>query len=248
MQELAVSVLSSVLVSGLLVGALIFLSKTWIGERIKREIESEYAAKLEIHKAQLKAAYDIAVETHKAMLKGQYDKELESIRADLTIAVHEHQVRFTALHEKVGEVVAGTYARLHKYLGAVGDCVKVIEDPSDPLNSERRKVVDQTRREFADFFFPQAIYLPKNVSAQVSQLDRELTVIANRLLILEDHRDNIKTHIPEWADAVIDLGKRAAPFLDALHDEFQALLGASPVTSVPEESHGTAKTPPCMDR
>lgn len=66
MTEYILSVVSSVTVSGLFAAALIFLSKSWMSQRIKSSIEHEYAEKLEGFKAQLKAEHDTALEKIKA--------------------------------------------------------------------------------------------------------------------------------------------------------------------------------------
>lgn len=71
MKDLAISIISSAAVSGLLSAGLIWLSKTWIAERMKNAIKHEYDEKLE---------------THKALLKAQSDVSLERLRCDLQIA------------------------------------------------------------------------------------------------------------------------------------------------------------------
>jgi len=56
------SILASASVSVALTAALVWLSKTWISERVKGAIEHEYAQKLETFKSQLKAQNDVAIE------------------------------------------------------------------------------------------------------------------------------------------------------------------------------------------
>lgn len=58
MQEFFITVITSASVSAALAAALVWLSKTWIGERLKNAIKHEYDQKLELHKAQLKAESD----------------------------------------------------------------------------------------------------------------------------------------------------------------------------------------------
>ena len=81
----------------MLVGAGIWLARSWLSERLKNSIRAEYDQKLETHKAQLKSQSDIAI---------------ERLRADLSIATAEHNIQFARLHEKRAEVIAETYARL----------------------------------------------------------------------------------------------------------------------------------------
>jgi hypothetical protein len=63
--------LTSTAVSTALAGLLIWLSKSWISERLQASIKSEY---------------DQLLETHKAQLKAQSHVELEKLRSQLTIA------------------------------------------------------------------------------------------------------------------------------------------------------------------
>ena len=62
MADLITSIVSSVTLSGILCGAIVWLSRTWITERLKNAIKNEYDEKLESHKAKLKAEHDIAIE------------------------------------------------------------------------------------------------------------------------------------------------------------------------------------------
>ena len=59
-QDYIISILSSAVVSGALVGILIWLSREWMSARIKGSIQHEYDQKLEAHKAQLKAENEVA--------------------------------------------------------------------------------------------------------------------------------------------------------------------------------------------
>jgi hypothetical protein len=66
MKELVLSIIASLAFSGLLTGALVFLTKSWISQRLKSAIEHEYAEKLEDYKARLKTEHDLALERLKA--------------------------------------------------------------------------------------------------------------------------------------------------------------------------------------
>lgn len=61
MGNLLLNIISSAAVSGALSGALIWLSRNWISERLKNSIKHEYDQKLEAHKAKLKIENDVAL-------------------------------------------------------------------------------------------------------------------------------------------------------------------------------------------
>lgn len=63
-------------------GLINFIFRTWISERIKNTIKSEYDQKLE---------------THKAILKSQSDVEIERLKSQLALIGIEHQIKFSKL-------------------------------------------------------------------------------------------------------------------------------------------------------
>lgn len=68
MNDVITTILASASVSSGLTAALLWLTKNWIGERIKGSIQHEYDQKLESHKAQLKAEHDREIERLKVVL------------------------------------------------------------------------------------------------------------------------------------------------------------------------------------
>lgn len=92
MTEYILSVVSSATVSGLLTAALVFLSKSWISQRIKNSIEHEYAEKLTGYQAQLKAENDAALEKLKA-----HNAQIQAIQAAATASL---TASHTAAQEK----------------------------------------------------------------------------------------------------------------------------------------------------
>jgi len=83
MYNFVLTLLASATVSAALTGALIYLSKTVIGERIKNSIKHEYDQKLEAHKATLKVINDSEIEILKAKLKSESDTAIARHTADL---------------------------------------------------------------------------------------------------------------------------------------------------------------------
>jgi hypothetical protein len=69
MDDFVKTVLASVSASTGLTAVLLWLTKSWIGERIKGAIQHEYDQKLETHKAQLKVEQDREIERFKAQLR-----------------------------------------------------------------------------------------------------------------------------------------------------------------------------------
>ena len=83
MSNLILTFIISTTVSVLLMSALIFLSKSWLSERLKNAIKHEYDEKLEAHKAKLKAEHDLNIETLKVKLKAKSDEAIAQLQHDL---------------------------------------------------------------------------------------------------------------------------------------------------------------------
>jgi hypothetical protein len=214
MTELILSVVSSAVVSSLFFCALFFLTKTWIGERIKRSIEHEYAEKLEAYKAKLAAENAI---------------ELERTRSALTIATTEHQIRFSKLHEKQAEVVAETYSRLGNYRSAVLSYSSPFGSKTDPPLPEQRAAVNNANKEFWDYFRPNEIYFPVDAADKVIEFAKTLYGISNEwYFVAEDAPESgpSLSRADRWRKEGEPLLSQEGQVFDRLRDLFRNLTDA----------------------
>lgn len=213
MTDIILSVVSSAVVSSLLFGALFFLTKTLIGERIRRSIEHEYAQKMEAYKAKLTAENAI---------------ELERTRSALTIATTEHQIRFSKLHEKRAEVVAETYARLRRYRTAVRNYSCRPVGDTDPPLEQQREAVDSAKKDFWDYFAPNEIYFSKDEAAEIIKFAESLYTVSGEWYLLQEdpeRRSNLSRG-DRWRKRGEPLLNEEAPLFDHLRDLFRSLIGA----------------------
>lgn len=145
MSDFFLQLLSSAAVSAFLSGFVIWLTKSWISERIKNSIKNEYDEKLETHKAQLKA---------------QADVESERLRLQLSIAATEHQVKFSRLHDKRAEVIAELYGLLVQAHWDAGSFISPVEFGGEPTKKEKYVTAMNAIADFFRFFEKNKIYLP----------------------------------------------------------------------------------------
>lgn len=148
MIDFAVQLLTSAAVSSLLAAAIVWLSKSWISERLKNSIKNEYDEKLETHKAQLKAQSDI---------------ETERLRSQLNITAAEHQVRFSRLHNKRAEVIAELYSLLVQAYWDTSSFVSPIDWAGEPDKKQKYVTAMNSIAEFFRFFDKNRIYLPEGL-------------------------------------------------------------------------------------
>jgi hypothetical protein len=131
------TIISSVSFSALLAAALIFLTKSWISERIKNAIKHEYDEKLETHKAQLK------------------------------LVEAERRIRLTRVFEKTAETIATTYAKLWAFHKAVEDCTQSGDHSDFAHSQELKMSIQSKHEDVCQYFLPRKIYFPKETARKI---------------------------------------------------------------------------------
>jgi hypothetical protein len=177
--NILVSIPASAGVSAVLSAALIWLSKTWISERLKSAIKHEYDQKLEAHKAQLKAEQEIA---------------LARKRAGLEVLVAEHHIRFSKLHEKRDNALADLFAKLKGAQNAIGTCeIELAGGALDELEKHGREA-DQAWALAREAFDRVSLYLPTRVDKTVEAVVRDLFDLALPCLLDHKNPDKLAAH------------------------------------------------------
>jgi hypothetical protein len=213
MKDLIFSVLSSAAVSAVLTGALIWLSKTWIGERMKNAIKHEYDEKLETHKAQLKAQSEVSV---------------ERLKSQLQIASAERNVRFSRIFERTAVTVAATYEKLLAFHDAIADYTSIVEWQSMPSKEERRKIMVDRRRDFLAYFRPNHLYLPKETAKQIQDFSAKLHSAAIDFMFGVEQGGDLRSQDPDrdtWIKVHQFISDEVPPLLELLEDDFRRILG-----------------------
>lgn len=204
-------VLASTVFSSLIVGALIWLTRSWISERLKNSIRSEYDQKLETHKAQLKSQSDVA---------------LERIRADLSIATAEHQIQFARLHEKRAEVIAETYARLTELHVALGDYVKIFEPAGDKPKEERRQAVQKAHEDFITYYRTKRIFIPESAVTKIDSInERSRSAFYSFFYEIEMTQAQGGHDTNRWLQIFNEVKDEMPVALKELERDFRSLLG-----------------------
>jgi len=218
MPEFVLQLISSAAVSTLLAGALVWLTKSWVSERLKNAIKNEYDEKLETHKAQLKA---------------QSDVESERLRAQLSIAATEHQVKFSRLHDKRAEVITDLYSLLVQAHWDAGSFVSPVEFGGEPNKKEKYVTAMNAIADFFRFFEKNKIYLP---AALCDLLERFVQVMRQKIIGFgvyvhydeetmpsESHHKKHEAWIAAW-----DYFDKEVPVARAaLEQELRNILGAA---------------------
>lgn len=217
------TIITSTAVSVALCSLVLWMTKAWIGERLKNAIKAEYDVKLESHKAQLKAEYDQRLETHKAQLKAQSDVEVERLKSTLSVAAAEKNTTFLQLHTRRVDVIANTYARLKKLHDCVANYVKPFVATGERTNEERRGDVAMASADFTPYFSQNELFLSKDVCNAVRQMNQELVGITNTFVYAIElaHTPDVQ----QWMKITEKFNGSVRQALAGLEDELRRLLG-----------------------
>jgi hypothetical protein len=208
------TILSSVAVSTIVTASLVWLSKSWISERLKNAIKNEYDEKLE---------------THKAKLKAEADTSVERLKCELQIAASERNVRYSRIFERQATTIADLYTKLLSYYEALKEYTKFIETSGDLPRSERLVALNKANRDFYDCFRVNKLYLPKETVDQIEAFHNELTDVRFNFLFgvdlpLLNRAPNAET-TKQWTMTVDSLNKELPALLRLLEDDFRGILG-----------------------
>lgn len=208
-ENFLLEVLTSAAVSATLTGLLLWLTKSWIGERLKNAIKSEYDQKLETHKAQLKSASDV---------------EVERLRSQLSITANEHNILFSKLHEKRAEVIAETYSLLRSLYEAVSEYVKPFVPVGDKPKEEKYQNILDAFKSFRAYYPKKQIFIPKSTTEKINSIDLELVRAINMFVYtVEQNKSN--DNFQNWTAIHDKLSGPTTVALAELEEELRALLG-----------------------
>lgn len=196
-------------VSATLTILLLWLTKSWISERLKNAIKNEYDQKLETHKSQLKA---------------QTDVEIEKLKSSLSIAAAERQVKFSKLHEDRAKFIADSYALLKDVYLTFQDYVKIFESAGDKPREERRKIASDAHLALRQYYPKKIIYIPKATAEKLEAIDIELVKTFNDFAYTVDFQQGTG-NATKWTEIFERMRNEMKQALNDLEDEFRKLLG-----------------------
>lgn len=211
-------ILTAGLVSAGLTAFMLWLTKSWIGERLRNAIKAEYDQTLETHKAQLKSASDV---------------EVERLKAQLSIAANEHHIVFSKLQEHRANVIAEMYGQLVEAYWAFQSFVSPFEMGGEPKKSEKYVTALNKSTDFFRYFEKNKIYLPEELCAQIDEFLKNMRKEAIGFGVyvqygeerLPDH--TLRAMHEKWTAASTYFDTEVPKAKKALENELRRLIGAA---------------------
>ena len=207
-------IFTALIVSILGTGLINFIFRTWISERIKNAIKSEYDQKLE---------------THKAILKSHSDVEIERLKSQLALVGIEHQIRFTKLHEVRATVVADTYEKLKDLHHKLGEYVQIFEPAGGKHKTVRRQLAYESHESFRSYFQSKLIFFPKLTADKLEKINQDLVRAFNNFTFGVELAPQMGGNPAEkWMEVFEAVTVEIKVALEEIEAEFRELLGEKP--------------------
>ncbi|WP_426409446.1 hypothetical protein [Bradyrhizobium ganzhouense] len=206
-------------------GGGVLVAKTYLSEKIKAAIRSEYEERLEILKADLKASNDIELEKLKAQLKAQGDVAIERLKSELAVVAAQRNVEFSHLHSKRAEVLAEVHADLRDALDATADYTKAFEPVGGTSRAERGLKAAEATNKFIRTFRTKEIYLPEAAADKMRVIADELKFAFFQFLYGVDYGDLGAERTTKWLEIQEKIERLSGPATRELQRDFRGLLG-----------------------
>lgn len=169
---------------------------------VKRWVQHEFDAKLEVQKSQL--TQDSAI-------------KIEKLRSELQIT----SIRYSRVFEKTAETITEAYAKLLALNDAIAAYViQPIKPPEAPTSTLRDEVA-KAGREFLEFYRPRKIFLPESTARRFDEFELKVRSTFGQMEIMVVPRGSItnadqkKQSDDVWMEA-IKFTQQEAPLLLAL--------------------------------
>jgi hypothetical protein len=221
-------------------GGGVLIAKTYLTEKIKGVIKSEYDERLEALKAELKANNDAELEKLKAQLRAQGDIAIEKFKSDLAVAAAQRNIEFSHLHLKRAEIIAQVHADLRDATDTIAEYTKAFEPAGGTSREERGKQAVDATNKFIRTFRTNEIYLPDAAAKKVRAIADELKFSFFQFFYGVDlGRDPGPERTKNWLAIQARVEQLSGPATSELQKDFRVLLGYAPSAQASE-----LETPP----
>ena len=158
----------------------------------------------------------------------------EELKHRLSLVAHEHNVRFSRLHEKQAQVLEDIYAKLLDFEDASAAMTLANNETPEHLLEFALRRAEDAGRELAQYIRKHELYLPAEVSSQLQNLlDRVTSLLSScsfNLLSKKLANDGRPDLFPETKEAWVSVHRylehEAPEVRRALETDFRKRLGA----------------------
>jgi len=158
----------------------------------------------------------------------------EELKHHLSLVAHEHNVRFSRLHEKQAQVLENIYAKLLDFEDASSAMALADNDTPEHLLEFSLRRAEDAGRELAQYIRRHEIFLPAEVSQQLQALQDRVTSLLSTCsfnlvskMLANDGKPELFPETREaWAEVHLYLEHEAPDVRRTLEADFRKRLGA----------------------
>lgn len=220
------TIVMSAISSGIIATGVTWLAKTWLSERLRQSIQSEYATLLEVHRSALKSEADMKLAELQARLTADNIQSVEVLKTNLQVAAAMRQMRGKHLLDREVDAIAETYENLNALRSKVANYVAILETASMGSREERRAAINPALEKFHDRFRLHRLYLPRPLADSVSSFVQSISQKAVTFNVHVDFNQRLdKDSTMTWGKIDEFMSSEALKIFDELEREFRCRLG-----------------------
>lgn len=161
----------------------------------------------------------------KSVVNQGFRKDLERFKSDIERESHEKREKFSLIHQKRAEIIAGLYSRFARTRGLVGDLVGIFQSGGQSLIEKKQKVAG-SYNDAASYFYENRLFLPKETAVKAEVLLDELRTALIEFDTAQLGNDEYKPdNSGLWVQSYKRVKENIPPILEELESEFKELLG-----------------------
>ena len=164
------------------------------------------------------------LEAYKTDLKFSADTNIERLKAELSTALREREIRLSALHAQLIEAVSGTYARLYRLQSAAKDYTRPFEAVGDEPTHERAKRLAEALADLKEFFETRALFFPKEFYEQIFGFHMKINEKGIEYQLYVDQKIDPAQFTQRWRKVAEFAGEESPKLLKALRERFRTLV------------------------
>ena len=171
------------------------------------------------------------IERFKISVKSEADATSERLKNRLQMSAHEHQVKFSTLHEKRADVVAELYGLLVQSHWDIASFVSPMEWAGEPNKQKKYVTAMNSVADFYQFFDKHRIYIPEDLCGKMDTFVQGMKQKAIGFGVYMRYEDTAlsehqieKKHMA-WTEAWEHIGTSVPEAKTALEVHLRTLLG-----------------------
>lgn len=154
-----------------------------------------------------------------------FKRDLERFKSDLERENYERREKFSLIHQRRAEIIAGLYSRIARTKGLLEGLVGIFQQGGQSLTIKKQTVAD-AYNDAASYFFENRLFLPRETATKAGAL---LEALRHALIDFDTAQMGNEDYKPDptglWVQAYKSVSKDIPPILEELENEFKDILG-----------------------